>query len=168
MKKKIFAVVGISAMIFASSCKKTDVSQDLASSNQTASAAAAAQTWTSLSSWTSAKQEKYTSNSATIQNANITDAVVKNGLVLVFKKSGSEIKSLPFQDKAANASWYYQIANGSITINSDNYGAAQNLNSQSFAYFIVTAEKLADLQAKGKSEIDLLALSYQDAAAILK
>src|SRR6476619_5360712 len=132
MKKQIFAIVGISSMIFASSCRKTDVAQDL-SSNQTTSAIAPAQTWTSLNSWTSAKQEKYTSNSATIQNANITDAVVNDGLVLVFKKSGNEIKSLPFQDKTVNASWYYQIANGSITINSDNYGAAQNLNSQSFA-----------------------------------
>ena len=154
-------------MIFASSCKKTDVAQDL-SSNQTISASAPAQVWTSLNSWTSAKQEKYTSNSATIQNANITDAVVNDGMVLVFKKSGNEIKSLPFQDKTVNASWYYQVANGSITINSDNYGAAQNLNSQSFAYFIVTSEKLSDLQSKGKSQIDLLSLSYEEAAAILK
>ena len=167
MKKQIFAIVGISAMIFASSCKKTDVAQDL-SSNQTISASAPAQVWTSLNSWTSAKQEKYTSNSATIQNANITDAVVNDGMVLVFKKSGNEIKSLPFQDKTVNASWYYQVANGSITINSDNYGAAQNLNSQSFAYFIVTSEKLSDLQSKGKSQIDLLSLSYEEAAAILK
>jgi len=165
MKKQIFAIVGISVMLFASSCRKTDVAQDPL--NQTTSTAAPA-VWTSLNSWTSAKQEKFTSNSATIQNANITDAVVKDGMVLVFKKSGNEIKSLPFQDKAVNASWYYQVANGSITISSDNYGAAQNLNTQSFAYFVVTPEKLSDLQAKGKSEMDLLALSYEDAAAILK
>src|SRR6476661_11190597 len=111
MKKQIFAIVGISAMIFASSCNKKDVSQDLVPAQTTAAATSSA-AWTSLTNWTSAKQEKYTSSSASIQNANITDAIVKDGLVLVFKKSGNEIKSLPFQEKQSNTYWYYQVANG--------------------------------------------------------
>src|SRR5205809_1139513 len=92
-------------------------------------------------------------------------------LVLVYKKSGSTVTALPYEEQAATGSyfWYYQVASGSLSITADAYDGAKTPSAdQSFKYFVVSADKLAELEAQGHSKAELMKLTYENAAAILK
>ena len=102
-----------------------------------------------------------------MSDSSVTADIVSNGLVLVYKKSGNDIESLPFQDRSSKVYWYYQVSKGSIRISGNN-AASQNVSGQSFSYFVLTPEKIAALQSNGKTKLDLMQLSYDQAAALLK
>jgi hypothetical protein len=155
-----FIVVSVIA-----SCKKEDVRQTTLQ-NVSESISKGSQ-WTSLSDWSNLKTENSTTYFSTFSDSSITPDVASTGLVLIFKKIENNIQSLPFQEKDSKTYWYYQVSKGKIRINSDNSNG-ENLNRQSFSYFVITPEKLSVLEANGKTKSDLLQLSYEQAVAILK
>lgn len=161
-------ILGLGLATLATSCRKTDAVYDTAASTEKVAAPAKAE-WTSVSGWSTNKQEKFTVYNGKIADQNITDAIASKGLVLAFKKNGISIQSLPFQEKgASDAYWYYQVSKGEISFACDNYSGEQQLQNNSFTYFILSAEKLADLEKKGYSQIQLMQLSYEDTRALLK
>jgi hypothetical protein len=165
MKKNTFVMLSLGVTLLIASCKKEDVPAN-ASPNQASTSVTNTAQWKSLS-WTSSKDENLITYSSKISDSSINNNIAASGLVLVFKKSSTGIESLPFQEKQSNIYWYYQVANGSVRINSDSK-SDQNLNDQSFSYFIITPEKLSALETQGKTKVDLLQLSYEEAVALLK
>jgi hypothetical protein len=162
MKKYKVSLVGFALMLMVASCKKEDVQVKNSTASTTASPASQ---WKSLTNWSTSTSDNQTNYSSKLSDSTITGGVATGGLVLVFKKSGSTIQSLPFQETESKTYWYYQVSKGTVQVNSNNN---QNLNEQSFSYFVVTPEKLSSLEASGKTRLDLLQLSYEQAVALLK
>lgn len=167
MNKNKLAVLTFSAAILFASCRKNELQHQ--DSHNAAEAVAVTKAWTSDISWNTAKQEKFTVYSGTINDQLISNEITDKGLVLVYKKNGNNIQSLPFEEKGTtDAYWYYQVSNGKIAINCDNYGAEQKVDENAFQYFIISAEQLAALEGKGYPSFKLLQLSYDEASALLK
>jgi hypothetical protein len=152
-------------MLLIAACKKEDVRPTNSVKNLLAISKTSQ--WQSFNNWSSAKADNVTTYFSKVSDSSITSNVVNAGLVLVYKKAGNDIQSLPFKEKDSKTYWYYQVSKGSVRINSDN-NAGQNLNAQSFSYFVISFEKLSSLEASGKTKFDLLQLSYEQAAALLK
>ena len=165
MKSYKLPILGIGLMLLMASCKKEDVRQPI--SKDSTSGASSKTQWSSLSAWGNSTTENATTYFSKLTDSSITSEVVNNGLVLVYKKSGSDIQLLPFQEKDSKIYWYYQVAKGSIRINSDN-NDGQNLAASTFTYFVVTPQQLSNLEAKGKTKFDLLQLSLDEATSLLK
>jgi len=157
--------MGIALMLLIASCKKEDVRQTTTDSVSSGTASKAQ--WNSLSSWQNSKTENVTTYFSRLTDSSITNDVVNAGIVLVYKKTGNDIQSLPFQEKDGKTYWYYQVAKGSIRINSDN-NEGQNFATQTFSYLVVTPEQLSKLEASGKTKLDLLQLSYDQASSLIK
>lgn len=165
MKKNTFVILSLGITLLVTSCKKEDVPANASSGKAAASVSNTAQ-WRSLE-WTSSMEDNVTTYSSKITDSAINDNIAASGLVLVFKKNSAGTESLPLQDKQHDIFWYYQVANGSVRINSDSK-SNQNFNGESFSYLIITPEKLATLEKQGKTKTDLLQLSYEEAMALLK
>jgi hypothetical protein len=157
--------MGMALMLLIASCKKEDVRQT--TTDNVSSGSALKAQWNSLSNWQNSKNENVTTYFSRLTDSSITKDVVNAGIVLVYKKTGNDIQSLPLQEKDNKTYWYYQVANGSIRINSDN-NDGQNLGTQTFSYFVVTPEQLSKLEASGKTKLDLLQLSYDQASSLIK
>jgi hypothetical protein len=173
MNKKKLLVWAFGAALLVTACRKNDMIEHTAPAPVAVAAAdsTTASSWASFSNWTAEPQEKYTVYSNTVNASAINGAVASKGLVLVYKKTGNSIIALPGEEKGNGNSyfWYYQVSNGKLSITADAYGNAQAPgNAQSFKYFILTAEKLAELEGKGFSKAELMTLTYENAAAILK
>jgi hypothetical protein len=169
MNKHKLMVLGLSAVLFASSCKKNDMESSIAQ----ASAAKAVQTseWKSISKWSTQSQENYAVYSSNLQDSSISSSVASQGLVLAYKKNGSTVSALPYEEKAGAGSyfWYYQVSQGGIAIMADAYGGATTpASSLGFKYFVISADKLSQLESAGHSKAELMKLSYDEASALLK
>src|SRR6187399_2372215 len=100
---------------FIASCKKEDVRQtNLQNASESISKGSQ---WTSLSDWSNLKTENSTTYFSTFSDSTITADVASTALVLIFKKNENDIQSLPFQEKASKAYWYYQVSKNRIRIN---------------------------------------------------
>jgi len=163
MKNYQVSLFGFALMLLIASCKKEDVQVK----NTAASTVSSTSQWKSLTNWSNSGSDNQATVSSKISDSTITSNVAAGGLVLVFKKSGTDVQSLPFQQDNSKTFWYYQVSKGSVQINVDD-NSADNLNSQSFSYFVITPEKLSSLVANGKTRLDLLQLTYEQAAALLK
>lgn len=174
MNKHKLSILGFALLVLMASCKKMDTPfQPAQAATTTAAATAAPQastTWAAIGSWNATKAEKYTTYNSTIQDKGITADVIKSGLVLVYKKDGEAVHSLPYEQKgSADQYWYYQTSEGAITINVDAYGTAQTIsNDATIRYFIVSEQQIKDFVATGKTKLDLLNLSYDAAAELFK
>ncbi|HJW15818.1 MAG TPA: hypothetical protein VJ499_01780 [Flavisolibacter sp.] len=171
MNKHKLPVLGLSLILLITSCKKNDVQHENTLGNSPVAAAMAASAkasdWKTLSSWASAKGDKFTTYTSKITDSSITSSVTSRGMVLAFVKDGSTINALPFQKKGTNDSYYYyQVSNGSISLSCDNYSGTANLSSEVFKYFVFTPEKLKDLESQGYTKIKLMQLAYEDVAAL--
>ena len=164
MKHYKLPFMGIALVLLIASCKKEDVRQKV---KESASGASSKTQWNSLGAWGNSTTENVTTYFSKLTDSSITNEVVNNGLVLVYKKSGSDIQLLPFQEKDSKTYWYYQVTKGSIRINSDN-NDGQNLAASTFTYFVVTPRQLSNLEVKGKTKFELLQLSLDEATSLLK
>jgi hypothetical protein len=173
MKKHKLSILGFGLMLLIASCKKNDVQHENTPVNPTVATASAAQAtsatdWKQAGTWTPTKHEKFTTYNSTIQDSSITSAVTSSGLVLAFAKNGTGVNALPYQEKGTSDSyWYYQVSQGAITFSCDAYSSAESLNSTTFKYYVLTAQQLKDLEAKGHSKLELMTLTYEKAAALL-
>lgn len=170
MQKPGLAVLSIFFLIFilvTASCNKMEHQVNVAS-NETTSALKEPSQWKSLN-WSSSPQEKFTIHYSTISDNSITPAIADKGLVLVYKKTANAINALPLDEtETARQHWYYQVSPGSILIHCDAYGTDQALHEpNSFQYFIISEEKLKELEANEKSKIDLMELSYEQVSQLL-
>jgi hypothetical protein len=176
MKNLKLPLIGLTLILAVASCKKNDL-QEESQPVQTESAASAVITdsvdnigWQSSANWEASKQENFSVYYFTIDDAKITSDVAENGLVLVYKKNGSAVASLPSEEKGNNSSnyWYHQVTEGNLLILCDAYGAAsQPGTNNSFKYFILTPDQLKNLESKGHSSADLMNLTYAEAKGLL-
>ena len=167
MNKRQLFVAGLSAALVFTACKKQDVQNEAPE----AAVAAPVAEWKSVGNWSAQSQDKYTVYSTTIEDKNITASVAASGLVLAYKKSANGTTALPFEEKGTEGSyfWYYQVSEGNFQIVADAYGKAVAPSAdQGFNYFVVTAEKLNELNEKGYTKAELMKLTYETAAALLK
>lgn len=167
MNKHKFLAALLFAGVAFTACKKTDVQQNVPTQT---SAATPSSEWKTVSSWSSEKEEQYTVYNSTIEDNSITSAIASDGLVLAYKKSNGVAQVLPFEEKINGGSyfWYYQVSEGSITISADAYGSAKQPSIEGIRYFVLSADKLNELEGKGYSKARLMKLSYENAAALLK
>lgn len=157
--------MGFALMLLIVSCKKEDVQQvnpstKISSGNKVSG-------WNSLSNWIKSEIDSTTAYSTKITDTSINSDVIKSGLVLLFKKNGNEIQSLPFQQKETKSYWYYQVSKGSIRVTSANNEQGQSLADQ-FYYFVLSSQKLSTLAASGKTKLDLMQLTFEQASTLLK
>jgi hypothetical protein len=166
MKNYKLPLMAFALVLLVASCKKEDVQQK--NSKQTFTSAATG-SWNSLTNWSTDIADSTTTYFSRIPDTAINAAVANSGLVLVFKKNGSAVQSLPFQDKSAGTYWYYQVSKGLLRIDgSSNSASQQNFNGQTFSYFVFTPEQISALDAKGKTKLDLMQLSYDEALELFK
>jgi hypothetical protein len=180
MKNVKLPILGLSLILIVASCKKDDFKD---SSTDTTGAILASNadslSWIAASQWQKSDQETFSVHYFTIADSSITADVADNGLVLVFKKAGNNINTLPFEEASTNEGgnvtstnanyWYHQVSEGSLLISYDVYKAPVNPdNANSFQYFVITPEKLESLQNNGYTAEKLMNLNYKEAAALLK
>lgn len=179
MKNVKLPILGLSLVLLVASCKKDDFKEAGTDATTTEQLSGTDTTgWHSSSQWETADQESFSVRYFTIEDANITADVADNGLVLLYKKNGTAINTLPFEEGAAAAEdaevktnanyWYHQVTEGSLLISCDVYGSQTPDAANSFKYFIITPEKLQSLQEDGHTTEELMNLSYADAASLLK
>jgi hypothetical protein len=175
MNKHKLLILGSSLMLLITSCRKNDVQHE---NNMTSNPAAVVapttesvsktSEWKTISNWASSKQEKFTTYTSKVEDANITSAVTAGGMVLAFAKNGNSIQALPFQEKGTNdAYWYYQVSNGAVTLSVDAYTGTPSVNAAGFRYIVLSPEQLKDLAANGHSKTELMQLSYENLVAVL-
>lgn len=163
MNKRNFFILGLSAMLFAASCKKQDVvpaenTKDVVQSE-----------WKTMGNWTSSKEDGYTAYNNSIDDKAITAEVVENGMILVFIRDGNKVESMPYQQTGKNeAYWHYQVSENNIQLNADVSGARSLDKLQSFIYFIISPDKLKALEAQGHSQDELMTFTYDKASTLLK
>jgi len=170
-------------VLLVASCKKDDFKEtsatDAATSGALASNEADTVGWKTASQWTKADQGAFSIHYFTIQDSTITSDIADNGLVLVYKKSGTSVNALPFEETASSSQgtsaenknanyWYHQVTAGNLLISCDVYKAATTSETaNSFRYFIITPEKLQTLATSGYTIDKLMSLGYADAATIV-
>ena len=167
MKNVRLPLLGLAIILLVASCKKQDVKSTNSSNTSQSSSTTKASQWNSLTNWSSSTADSVTTFYTKMSDSLVTSDVVSTGLVLVYKKSGNNTELLPFQDKNSKAYWYYQVSKGSIRISSNN-ASSQIVNGQSFSYFIITPQQISALQSNGKTKLNLMQLSYDQAVALLK
>jgi hypothetical protein len=152
--KKI-QLFGLMVLIALSSCKKNDIeakSQAEQTNEVSNTSNAQLSNWITIQNWTTTGNN----SQASIEDKNISSDVTKEGLVLVFTKSGATETALPGQ--VGNKYFYYQVENGTIQINSvakEGSSAAQ----QQFSYIILSKDQLQKLEDKGVSKSQLMAMN---------
>ena len=166
MKNYNLTLVGFALVLLISSCKKEDVQQNASKTSLTDTKGS----WNSLTNWSTEKADDSTTiHFSQVADSSISATVANSGLVLVFKKNGNTIQSLPFEDKSTGTFWYYQISKGALRIDaSDNGSSESNFNGQSFSYVIFTPEQISALDVKGKTKFDLMQLSYNEVLELSK
>jgi len=171
--------LGLSLVLLMASCSKNDIeeiSSDAALSSAVALSTMDTVGWKSANVWETADQETFSVRYFTIADPAITADVADNGLVLLFKRTGSAINALPFEESATESTdqttnanyWYHQITEGSLLVSCDVYTSKTNTDATSaFKYFVITPEKLQTLEADGHTTEELMSLSYADASSLL-
>lgn len=183
MKNVKLPILGLSFVLLVASCKKDDFKEESnldAAASSVAATDANSLTWKSAAQWEKADQGTFSINYFTIADSSITADVADNGLVLVFKKVGNNINSLPFEEGQASSKetdnatasanyWYHQVSEGSLLISYDVYNTPANAETaNSFQYFVITPEKLDELHTNGYTTEKLMGLGYAAAANLLK
>jgi hypothetical protein len=167
MKNYKLPLVGIALVLLITSCRKEDVRQN---SSKATSLSAVTGSWNSLSNWSTVKtNDSTTTYFSQVADSAISAVVTNSGLVLVFKKNGNAIQSLPFEDKSSGTYWYYQISKGLLRIDGNISGAShQNFYGQVFSYFVFTPEQISTLEEKGKTKLDLMQLTYPETLELFR
>jgi hypothetical protein len=127
--------------------------------------------WISSKAWEVENQEDFSIFYINMPDPAITSEVVDNGLVLLFKKGNSSYVALPVEEdsKADSKYWYHQVTEGNIMISADSYGAATSPDAASgFKYFVLTPQKLKELERKGQTVDQLMSLTYEQAATLIE
>jgi hypothetical protein len=184
MKTLKLPILGFALVLTAASCKKSDFKEDgSVAPSTTASSINEADTvgWKPAAIWETADQETFSVHYFTIEDATITNDVADNGLVLLFKRNGNAINSLPFEEgdthdgmnaDAENSQskyWYHQVAAGNLLVSCDAYGNDKTPDgASSFKYFVITPQMLQRLEADGYTTEKLMNLNYAEAASLLK
>jgi hypothetical protein len=166
MKNYKLPLMGFAFVLLITSCRKEDFQEN---SSTTTSATTTTGSWKSLANWSTARvNDSTTTLFSLISDTAISEAVANSGLVLLFKKNGSRIQSLPFEDKSTGTYWYYQISKGLLRIDRNNSTtSAKNFDGQTFTYFVFNPEQISTLAAKGKTKLDLMQLTYNQALELV-
>lgn len=156
-------LVAAIALLFAS-CRKSDLITETATTSEITSVATSE--W-HAGTWQSAKGKSSTVNYFVITDNALSTAA--DGMVIVFKKSGTSVRTLPFEEKVGNHTiyWFYQISGNTITINKQG-GTEENSSSNDlFNHIVISANQLEQLTVKGYTYQKLMGLSIEEIKAIL-
>ena len=180
MKTFKFSILALTLFVVLISCQKEDFSENASEAVSSSPESATTDTigWQLSDQWEVANQETFSVHYFNLEDANITADVVDNGLVLLFKKQGSAVNALPFEEEsseavsqeAANATyWYHQVSEGNLLVSCDLYDNNKTPDLKSrFKYFIINPEKLQTLITDGYTTEKLMSLSYTDAVELLE
>jgi hypothetical protein len=157
--------VAVLALVSFASCSKMDA--ELPQAPQTTIAAPAATDaakWNTKAAWSAAAHEGESRYSVSFSDSSLSSKNLKNGLVLVYArpKGSTTVQSLPFSEGGQN--WYYQTSTEKLEIVVESANAP---SASEFAYFILNAEKIADLKTKGYTKSALMSLTYESAQTLL-
>jgi len=160
MNKMKFLAIGMGMAVLVTSCRKYDFMETEESNT-------AASEWKNVGNWTASTEENKTVYTSIISDSNITADVVANGLVLAYLKSGNTTEALPFQGGTSNAAWFHQVSQNSIELNAEVEGKSTAPASQ-LRYFVITPAQLTSLEQNGHPATELMSLTYDQAATLLK
>ncbi|RYY56420.1 MAG: hypothetical protein EOO09_06550 [Chitinophagaceae bacterium] len=163
MKKLIVATV-IAGLIL-TSCQKAD-KEELSPATETAasatSSAATASGWIAVTFNPGAAGAKgQVQSQASVSSEMFSEAVLADGLVLVFSKDDKGVNMLPYQDAATD--WNYTVSKGQLSISAT---AVKAVESASVRYIVLEAAKVAELEKTGYSRADLINLPFEKAQVL--
>jgi hypothetical protein len=166
MKKYFLFAVAVCTILFVS-CKKSTTEDVLAPEVEAGADAIALSDWRAVTNWQTTRDSSSSIFSSTIGDSKINAALAENGLVLVFKKSGSTIQSLPFEEKGAGF-WSYQVTEGTVQITLGTSSLRQiPVNNDSFRYLVFSEAQLEDFVKQGFPKDKLMSLSYENLVSLL-
>ena len=172
MKNLKLHLLGLAATVLLFSCKKNDLlEEELPATPETeavASSRASISSWQSAASWEKAEESDASVYSFSLTDASLNADVAEKGLVLVYRKGGSAVSSLPFEDDAASQYWYYQVTDGSLTVSCDVTEKGKAPANDSFQFIAFSSAQLSALEEQGYSKLDLMQLTYDNATALLQ
>ena len=124
--------------------------------------------WVQPSVWKSTQQPSYSLYLSELKTDVVTDEIVDNGLVRIFKMSARNKNdvpiSLPFEEimDGQKIYWYYEITPGNIMIYADVYGK-QNISPENFLfkYLILNKQMVQNLNEKGIHQPHMMDLPYK-------
>jgi hypothetical protein len=126
MKNVKLSILGLSLVLLAASCQKDDFKEETLTDVPASTIGldeADSVGWNASGAWETADQETFSVRYFSIEDANITEDVAENGLVLLFKKNSNSVNAMPFEEEGAAASeegvskanyWYHQVAEGRL------------------------------------------------------
>ena len=92
----------------------------------------------------------------------ISAETADQGLVRIFKSSGSNAQSLPFEENVNGRKyyWYYQVTEGNVLISVDVYGSKENPGGI-FKSVVLNKEAVSGFEAKGYSKTELMKMPLE-------
>ena len=127
--------------------------------------------WLVPASWKSTEQPAYSLYSYDLKADAVTDEIIDEGLVRIFKTSDNTSPgvSLPFEEikDGQKIYWYYEITPGNIMIAADVYGKNISPEKSLFKYLILNKKMVNTLEEKGIHQSKMMDLPYQKMKAII-
>lgn len=155
------------------SCRKTDKIEDnkLTNNSESAGKEVKGSGWISATGWQPLLTKNSFVNYFVIIDSNITPAIAIKGLVVVYKKIGNTINTLPFEETAEGKkiSWIYQVNKNGVSISKEGSSdfTTKN-NNDTFFYYVIPEESLNILLNRGYPREKLIQLSFINMKALLK
>jgi hypothetical protein len=160
-------ILGLAVVALLSACRKTDLQANASPEPEAVAVTKAVDSWKSVGNWSSQTSGNTTTYSSKIEDERLSSEVVNKGLVLVYMKKDNAVVSLPFSEDGKKINWHYQVSDNVLQINGDAAGSG-SLSAEQFTYFVLSPEKIKNLEGEGTSKIDIMSFTYEKAAAILK
>lgn len=155
------------------SCRKTDKFEENKPINRSESAVneAKGSGWITATNWQPLQTTNSFVNYFVISDSNITPAISMKGLVVVYKKIGNTINTLPFEETAEGKkiSWIYQVSkNGVSIIKEGSSDFSTKNNNDTFFYYVIPEESLNILLNRGYPREKLIQLSFVNMTELFK
>ena len=149
-------IIGLVLLFALFSCKKNDIENNQVQTSQIENAKnTQSSSWATIQNWTGSGN----SFQSTINDKNITAAVASEGLVLLFVKTNNSTQMLPV--KIDQTDFYYQVEDGSISINAMVSNGSAIDKSFEYTYVVFSKDQLQKLEEKGFSKSQLVKMAYE-------
>lgn len=168
MKKYIAGICAISILALTSCSKENTEVPETPMEETISGEGVTVSSWNTVGQWDENEEEQDGNVSTQFSAAEVSDAVLQDGLVLVYARSGNTVQLLPFTDKQ-NTQWYYQATQGGIFLMGLNGEESKTETDRpAFSYVVLSQEKILQLESLGKRKVDLMNMSYEALVELLK
>jgi hypothetical protein len=156
---KLFVIASIVAL---ASCEKAELENNTDPLLTKPSEAIQSSKWISPQNWSSNDLNYHT----TLTDKSITPSIVNEGLVLVYTMQNDI--PLPLNGQLDQATWLYQVEEGSIEVSATVKEKKPFIHDQLFSYIIISKEQLMQLEENGFSKLQLMEMSYEQLSGLIK